>query len=62
MALLDCANEAHRLARAVAYGDLNAENPAPITAAYERQADRTIEIQLAKAGVRLVWLLNRVLK
>jgi hypothetical protein len=61
LAILDWANDAHQLARAVAYGDLSADNPAPITAAYEQRADRAIEIQLEKARVRLAWLLNKVL-
>jgi hypothetical protein len=46
----------------VAYGNLRADNPALITAEYERQADRAIELQLEKAGVRLAWLLNNALK
>jgi hypothetical protein len=33
-------------------------HPAPIDAAYEKQAGRVIEIQLEKAGVRLAYLLN----
>lgn len=45
--------EGHRLAQTVAYGDLRNENPAPITPAYEQQADQVIELQLDKAGVRL---------
>jgi hypothetical protein len=40
------------------YGDLGNENPAPITAAYEHEADPVIELQLEKAGVRLAYLLN----
>jgi hypothetical protein len=44
------------------YGDLDSENPAPITPAYERQADPVIELQLEKAGVRLAHLLNAALK
>jgi len=54
--------EGHRLAEAVAYGDLGSENPAPITPAYERQADPVIELQLEKAGVRLADLLNEDLR
>jgi HAMP domain-containing protein len=50
--------EGHRLAQAVAYGDLSNESPAPITTGYERQADRVIELQLEKAGVRLAYLLD----
>ena len=46
----------------VAYGDLSNENPAPITPAYERQADAVIELQLEKAGVRLAYLLDANLK
>jgi hypothetical protein len=54
----DWVMEGHRLAQRVAYGDLSNENPAPITAAYERQADPVIELQLEKAGVRLAYLLD----
>jgi hypothetical protein len=53
--------EGHRLAQTVAYGDLGNENPAPITPAYEREADPVIELQLEKAGVRLAYLLNQSL-
>jgi hypothetical protein len=53
--------EGHQLALKVAYGDLGNENPGPITPAYERQADRVIELQLEKAGVRLAYLLDAVL-
>jgi hypothetical protein len=58
----DWVMEGHRLAHTVAYGDLSNENPAPITAAYEQQADQVIELQLEKAGVRLAYLLNTDLK
>ena len=55
--------EGHRPAQTVvAYGDLDKENPSPITAAYEQQADPVIELQLEKAGVRLAYLLNAALK
>ena len=50
--------EGHKLAQCVAYGDLGNENPAPITAAYEQQADPVIELQLEKTGVRLAYVLN----
>jgi hypothetical protein len=50
--------EAHRLAQTVAYGHLSNQSPAPITPAYERQADPVIELQLEKAGVRLAYLLD----
>ena len=60
--ILDWANEGHQLAQAVAYGDLGNESPAPITAAYEKQSDPAIEVQLERAGVRLAWLLNSALK
>ena len=50
--------EGHRLAQTVAYGDLSNDNPAPITPAYEQQADQAIELQLEKAGVRLAYLLD----
>ena len=58
----DWAMEGHRLAQTVAYGDLGSQNPAPITAAYERQAEPVIELQLEKAGVRLAYILNAALK
>ena len=58
----DWVMEGHRLAKTVAYGDLSTENPARITAAYEKQADSVIEIQLEKAGVRLAYLLNAAFK
>jgi hypothetical protein len=45
-----------------AYGDLSNENPAPITPAYEQQANPVIELQLEKAGVRLAYLLDADLK
>ena len=54
----DWVMEGHRLAQTVAYGDLSNDNPAPITPAYERQADQVIELQLEKAGVRLAYLLD----
>ena len=54
----DWVMEGHRLAQTVAYGDLSNENPAPITSAYERQADPVVELQLEKAGVRLAYLLD----
>jgi hypothetical protein len=60
--LEDWVMEGHRFAQTVAYGDLGSENPAPITAAYERQAEPAIELQLEKAGVRLAYLLNTALK
>jgi S1/P1 Nuclease len=54
--------EGHRLAQTVAYGDLPAGDPAPISAAYEGQADPVIKTQLEKAGVRLAYLLNQALQ
>jgi hypothetical protein len=54
--------ERHRLDQTVAYGNLGSQNPAPITAAYERQAEPVIKLQLEKAGVRLAYLLNAALK
>jgi len=54
--------EGHRLAQAVAYGDLGTGDPAAITAEYERQAGPVIELQLEKAGVRLAYLLNAALQ
>ena len=50
--------EGHRFAQTVAYRDLGTGNAAPITPAYEQQADPVIELQLEKAGVRLAYLLN----
>jgi hypothetical protein len=58
----DWVMEGHRLAQTAAYGDLGKESPAPITPAYEQQADAVIELQLEKAGVRLAYLLNADLK
>jgi hypothetical protein len=52
----------HRLAQTVAYGDLSSQDPAPITAADERQADPVIELQVEKAGVRLAYVLDRALQ
>ena len=60
--ILDWANEGHQIAQAAAYGALGNENPAPITAAYEKQADAAIELQLERAAVRLARLLNLVLQ
>lgn len=54
--------EGHRLAQTVAYGNLGTQNPAPITAAYERQAAPMIELELEKAGVRLAHLLDDALR
>ena len=53
--------EAHRLAQTAAYQGLGNANPAVITPEYERQADQVIETQLARAGVRLAFLLNNAL-
>jgi S1/P1 Nuclease len=58
----DWVMEGHALAGSVAYRNLGTENPAPITAAYEKEADPIIEIQLEKAGVRLAHLLNEALR
>jgi hypothetical protein len=53
--------EAHRLARSSAYQGLGSATPAVISSEYERQADQVIETQLAKAGVRMAFLLNQAL-
>jgi hypothetical protein len=53
--------EAHGLAQRAAYQGLGGAAPAVISPEYERQADQIIEIQLAKAGVRLAFLLNEAL-
>lgn len=58
----DWVMEGHRLARKVAYGDLGSQDPAPITSAYEQQADPVIELQLERAGVRLAYVLNESLR
>jgi len=54
--------EGDRLAQTVGYGNLGSQNPAPVTAAYERQAEPVIELQLEKAGVRLAYVLNAELQ
>jgi hypothetical protein len=54
--------EGHTLAQSVAYKNLGTENLAPITAAYEKEADPVVEIQLEKAGVRLPYLLDPALQ
>ena len=54
--------EGHRLAQKVAYGDLGSKNLAPITTAYEQQADPVIELQLERAEVRLASILNEALR
>jgi len=53
-----CADLKVGATQTVAYGNLSNENPAPITPAYERQADTVIEVQLEKAGVSLAYLLD----
>lgn len=58
----DWAIQGHRLAQKIAYGDLAGQNPAPITAVYEQQADPAIELQLERAGVRLAFVLNESLR
>ena len=58
----DWVMEGHRLAQTVAYGNLSNDNPAPITPAYEQQANAVIELQLEKAGVKLAYLLDADLK
>jgi S1/P1 Nuclease len=58
----DWVMEGHRLAQTIAYGDLGDQYPSRISAAYERQADPVIELQLEKAGVRLAYILNGTFK
>lgn len=60
--ILDWANEAHQIARAVSHGNLGDGSPALITPAYEQHADHVLELQLERAGVRLAWLLTGALK
>ena len=42
--------EGHRLAQGVAYGDLGSEDPAPISAAYERSAEPVVETNWRRQG------------
>ena len=60
--LKDWVLEGHRLAQTIAYQGLGSATPAVITPDYERQADQVIETQLARAGIRLAWLLNEALR
>lgn len=53
--------ESHKAAQKTVYGLLPKGSPAVIDAEYERQADPLIEMQLAKAGVRLAAMLNGIL-
>ena len=54
--------EWHRLAQAAAYGNLGGENPALTGPRYQQRADPVNELQLEKADVRLVDVLNSALK
>ena len=54
--------KAHRLARAVAHGNLNGNNVAPVTAPYEGQMYLAIGVRFNKAGMRLAWPLNETLR
>ena len=56
------ANESHELAERVAYGELQPGPRPAITAAYERDAVRVVDVQLERAGVRLAALLNGALR
>ena len=51
----DWVMEGHQVAQTVAYGNLSNANPAPITPAYERQADRVIELQLKRRLYAANW-------
>ena len=53
--------EGHQLAQTVAHRELSNGNPAPITPAYQQQADPVIELRSERVGVRLAWLLNEPL-
>jgi len=54
----DWALQSHRLAQ-TAYRRLGHKNPAVIDAAYERQADPVVDLQLERAGVRLAYVLDQ---
>jgi hypothetical protein len=54
-------NESHKLAVEIVYADIPADGPPPkIAEAYLTRAEPVIEMQLARAGVRLADVLNRV--
>lgn len=53
---VDWAAESHAVAREVAYKHLSRKVGAP----YQQQAETAVRVQLAKAGVRLAAMLNRV--
>jgi len=55
---VDWAAESHAVAREVAYKHLSRKVGAP----YHQQAETALRVQLAKAGVRLAAMLNRVWK
>jgi S1/P1 Nuclease len=61
----DWAEQNHRIAQKTTYGKLPkvaAGSPEPIDAAYEKQADPVIKLQIEKAGARLARVLNEALQ
>jgi hypothetical protein len=57
------ANESHKLAVQVAYADLPADGPPPkLDLDYVARAQPVVEQQLARAGVRLADVLNRIFR
>jgi hypothetical protein len=61
----DWAEQSHKAAQKVVYGKLpkaGASGPAPVSAAYEKEADPLIEQQIERAGARLAATLNAALR
>ncbi|MEI9976062.1 MAG: S1/P1 nuclease [Ignavibacteriota bacterium] len=61
----DWAEQNHRVAQKITYGKLPKEpagTPEPIDAAYEKQSDAVIQVQIEKAGARLARVLNEALQ
>ena len=61
----DWAEQNHRVAQKITYGKLPKVAPGlpePIDAAYEKQADAVIQLQIEKAGARLARVLNQALQ
>ena len=60
--IVDWTNEAHALARSVAYARLPPGMVKVLGDAYEQASESTIELQLKRAGVRLAKVLNDALQ
>lgn len=56
------ANEAHEIARDAIYPPLNRRRSLRLANDYARRAQGVTQTQLAKAGIRLAWLLNSALR